>query len=95
MPKSLSAITGMKHRGTEALVASLPEGEPLRLVREPENPYDPNAVQVWARGQHVAYIKATQARAIAHEMDLAKVTERVGKLSKSAGRGWPMVELDS
>lgn len=32
--KSLYALVGMKHRGTEEFVASLPQGEPLTLVRE-------------------------------------------------------------
>lgn len=63
------AIVGMKHRNAEALVASLPPGEPLTLVREPNNKYDPNAVQVWARDQHVGYVKGTQARGLAMAMD--------------------------
>lgn len=69
MTKSLFALVGMKHRGTEALVASLPQGEPLTLVREPMNQYDSNAVQVWARGQHVGYCKASQVRPLALLMD--------------------------
>ena len=42
--KSLYALVGMKHRGTEALVASLRQGEPLTLIREPTNLYDQNAI---------------------------------------------------
>ena len=108
--KSLVALVGMKHRGTEALVSSLPRGEPLTLIREPDNPHDPNAVQVWARGQHVGFIKGSQVRPIAMAMD-AKMANRspasdggivplgfdyLGMRAKLAidGGRWPMVEID-
>lgn len=48
---------------------SLPNGEPLTLVREPTNTYDPNAVQVWACNEHVGYIKATEVRPLAAFID--------------------------
>ncbi len=63
------AIVGMKHRGAEALVASLPPDEPLTLVREPGNRSDPNAVQVWARGKHVGYVPKTQNAVLARFID--------------------------
>jgi uncharacterized protein YcbX len=63
------AIVGMKHRGAEALVASLPPDEPLTLVREADNKFDPNAVQVWARGRHVGYIPKTQNAVLARFID--------------------------
>ncbi len=63
------AIVGMKHRGTEELVASLPPDEPLTLVREPANKYDRNAVQVWARGKHVGYVPKEQNAALARLID--------------------------
>ena len=97
----LVALVGMKHRGTEALVASLPQGEPLTLVREPTNQYDRNAVQVWARGKHIGYCKASQNRAISMAMDTAaaKANVNVTSLMKPAklaidGGKWPMVEID-
>jgi len=65
------AMVGMKHRGAWAvkLVASLPKDEDLELVREPGNRYDRFAIQVWARGQHVAYVAAAQNRDLATFMD--------------------------
>ena len=63
------AIVGMKHRGAEALVASLPPDEPLLLIREPDNKFDPNAVQVWARGRHVGYVPKTQNAVLAKFID--------------------------
>lgn len=102
MTKSLVALVGMKHRGTESLVASLPQGEPLTLIRETDNKYDRFAVQVWARDAHVGYIKSTQVRPIAMAMDRAiemQALSRGGggvlpaKLAIDGGP-WPMVEID-
>lgn len=91
--KSLLTIVGMKHRGTEALVAGLPKGEPLTLVREPTNAHDPNAVRVLARGEHVAYIKGTQAAGLAQFMDRAGHASFPAILAVTADR-WPCAELD-
>jgi hypothetical protein len=56
------SIVGMSHLKTENLVAEMDEGEPVALVREPDNPFDPNAVAVWARNVKVGYVpKATNA----------------------------------
>lgn len=100
MAKGLYALVGMKHRGTEAFVASLPQGEPLVLIREPDNRHDRNAIQVWARDRHVAYVKATQARPLAMAMDSAPRPEfglaptKQAKLAVDGGR-WPMVEVET
>jgi hypothetical protein len=83
MTKALYALVGMKHRGTEALVASLPQGEPLTLIREPMNCFDPNAVQVWARDTHVGYIAAKQVKPLALAMD-ADRDRRAGPLLEQA-----------
>lgn len=91
--KSILTIVGMKHRGTERLVAGLPAGEPLTLVREPTNQYDPNAVQVHARDQHVAYVKGTQARDVARFMDDGKHERWPAIFAVTADR-WPSAEFD-
>lgn len=102
--KALYALVGMKHRGTEALVASLKTGESLTLVREPTNPHDRNAVQVWARDQHVGFVKGSQVAPLARRMDgigappgtlpFEIVPARMpAKLAIDGGR-WPMVEVD-
>lgn len=99
--KTLVALVGMKHRGTMNLVASLPNGEPLVLKREPDNKFDANAVQVWARGQHVGYIKGSQNTPIALAMDRAPrpmglgiPAEKEAKLAIDGGH-WPMVEIET
>lgn len=103
--KMLVALVGTKHRGREMveLLASLPNGEPLTLVREPSNQYDQNAIQVWAWGHHIGYVKGSQNRQLALAMDAAALTmpggaarpayAKTAKLSVDGGKQ-PMVEID-
>lgn len=103
--KMLVALVGTRYRGDDmvALLASLPQGEPLVLVREPNNRFDRNAVQVWARGHHIGYVKGTQNRGLAMAMDAAALEmpggaarpaySKPAKLAIDGGKQ-PMVEFD-
>lgn len=100
MSKSLVALVGVKFRGpeVEVLVAALPQGEPLTLIREPTNKFDTNAVQVWARGVHVGFLKGSQNKPVANWMDAlrrARQSEPTleAKLAVDGGK-WPMVEIE-
>ncbi len=102
--KSLYTLVGMKHRGTEKLVAGLPNGEPLTLIRERDNRFDANAVQVWAREQHVGYVKATENADLALRLDRMAVvvpgpTGLAAPKQISAilvqTRWWPQVEVET
>lgn len=101
--KTLVALVGTKYRGAEmlALLAALPQGEPLELRREAGNKYDANAVQVWARGYLIGYVPKTQNRELAIAMDAA-ITRRPlidesrvfpGKLAIDGGKQ-PLIEID-
>lgn len=99
MTKSLAALVGTKFRGQEMvdLLASLPQGEPLTLVRDPANIYDRKAVQVWARGHHIGFVKGNQNRDLAARMDMRLAMDTAatfgGKLAIDGGKQ-PMVEID-
>lgn len=95
--KSLVALVGMQHRpqACRDLLAALPNGEPLQLVREPANEYDPRAVQVWARGLMIGYVKGSQNRGIASRLDSADPDDKpTARLAIDGGK-WPMIEIDS
>jgi hypothetical protein len=92
MKPELYAIVGMKFRGTEALVKELPNGEPLDLKREPENPADGRAVQVWARGQHVGYVRSSQNFHLAVALDSG--TKFNARLHRSDPKRWPLLEVE-
>jgi hypothetical protein len=94
--KSLVALVGTQYRGDEAkaLLPALPQGEPLTLIRELDNKYDQAAVQVWARGVHIGYLKAGQNRKCAFRMDLdPSLSPMAAKLAIDGGK-WPMVEIE-
>lgn len=79
------AVVGMKHRKAEELVASLPHGEPITLVREPDNQFDRNAVQVWARGRHVGYVPKTQNAVLAQFIDAMGKTVAIMGMDTGGG----------
>src|SRR5690606_16829346 len=54
----------------QAEIKRCSEGEPVQLVREPNNPYDRNAILVLsARGRGIGYISAEQCVWIAELID--------------------------
>lgn len=73
--KACYALVGWVHRDKATgrditgLVKSLPDQEPVTLIREPTNQYDRNAIQVWARGEHIGYLSAKQIPKLAMAMD--------------------------
>jgi len=90
MIRGLYTMVGMRFRNAEKFVQSLPAGEPLTLIRDPNNAHDPHAVQVHAREQFVAFIKGTEVAKLAAVMDAGtKVTAKL-----AWGPRWPMVETE-
>jgi hypothetical protein len=79
------AIAGLAHAGADGrpradLVRALPVGAVLRLLAEPGNPHDPDAVGVWRDGAHLGYVPMRHgwvAEALDEGDDLAAVLSRV------------------
>jgi hypothetical protein len=65
--KSLLNLVGSKHRphGSD-ITPLLDDGTPLLLVRDPNNPHDPNAIGVYIA---IGFIKASQAAQLAPKLD--------------------------
>lgn len=61
MPKHELGFVGSKHRpkGVD-IVRQMDDRHPVLLVREPENPYDPNAIAVYVQ---IGYVPKAQAAA--------------------------------
>lgn len=91
--KAAYSIVAMKYCSAEDFVKSLRAGEPLTLIREPTNPADRNAVQVWAQERRIGYVKGTQAAGLARAMDESGHTSINGKLAFGGDR-WPMAEVE-
>ncbi len=93
--KSLYAMVGMRFRDAEEFVASLPDREPLLLLRQPNNPHDANAVAVWARGRHVGFIPTKENAALASRMDDIGRERADFKLEAKLVAGqWPQIEVE-
>lgn len=71
MKKTLS-IVGQKFRGLDPYLAGTETGVECTLVREPDNKFDKNAIQVWIGGQHVGYLPSKQ------NADVAAFIDRLG-----------------
>jgi len=68
MPKNYS-IVGQKHKNIDAYLVGILPGTTVTLVREPENPYDKNAIAVWINGKKVGFIPMKQNAALAAFID--------------------------
>ena len=64
-----SPLAGFDHYSAGSHFADMQVGDALILVREPENPYDVNAVRVEWHGEKLGYLPRRENRAVAAEMD--------------------------
>src|SRR3546814_21019468 len=51
-----STLAGFRYHEAAKVWTDLRIGDPLHLIREPHNPYDPNAVRVEWRGLKLGYV---------------------------------------
>jgi len=108
MTKTYS-IVGQKFKGLEPMLPGIVPGTIACLVREPDNPHDPNAVAVWIDGKAVGYIPKKDNAVLAQFIDqsgqplamdaAADRTPGTGvrtikaKFVRSANSGYPQVEV--
>jgi len=100
--KACYALVGMQYRDQatgrdiSGLVKRLPDQEPVTLIREPTNQYDRNAIQVWAKGEHIGYLAKAQIKQLAIAMDNSRLTDRawVGKFCARNGERHPLIEVE-
>ena len=82
-----SPLAAFRHyEGVEAWPA-LRVGEPLALAREPDNPYDANAVRVEWRGRKLGYVPRRDNAAVARHLDRGTALEaRIAALRQNRNR---------
>ena len=82
-----SPLAGFRHYEAPETWRSMAVGERLQLVREPDNPYDANAVRVEWRGVMLGYVPRRDNAAVARQMDRGTVLEaRVASLHENRNR---------
>ncbi len=89
-----SPLAGFQYHGAAIHWDALREGDPLQLVREPDNPHDPRAVRVEWRGIMLGYLPRAENREVAREMDQGTpLSARIGKLSDDPNP-WKRLRVD-
>lgn len=66
-------VAGVTFEGRQAYIAKLRSNDPVRIIPEPENPYDPNALAVYVAHDgaiyHVGFIPRDLAAQIAPHLE--------------------------
>jgi hypothetical protein len=82
-----SPLAGFRHYDGGEVLRDLKPGDRLELVREPDNPYDPNAVRVEWRGVKLGYVPRRDNAAVARQMDHGATLEaRLAGLRENRNR---------
>lgn len=78
-----SRLAGFSHYGGKAAWPELRVGDPLTLVREPDNPFDSQAVRVEWRGVKLGYVPRAENSALARMLDRREPVEaRISRLTQ-------------
>ncbi len=78
---------GISHIDDPEIVSLLKPEEKLRLVREPENPYDRYAIRIDnENGQKIGYVPRRSNRVYARLMDAGKMIEAAVNRVEKTGR---------
>jgi hypothetical protein len=94
-----TTIVGTKYRGPAAVaaLARLRPGDRLRLVREPENPHDSDAVAVYSGTMHIGYIPRGVNRDVADAImradSVAAVVTAEAIIERGEVRFAPRIEI--
>lgn len=79
-----SPLAGYRYYEGKRLWKLMQVGEPLTLVREPDNPYDRNAVRVEWQGHKLGYVPRADNEAVARFLDRGvRLEARIIRLKKS------------
>jgi hypothetical protein len=82
-----SPLAGFRHYEGATAWRDIAMGDRLQLVREPDNPYDANAVRVEWRGAKLGYVPRRDNAAVARQMDRGTALEaRVAALRVNRNR---------
>jgi len=89
-----SPLAGFQYYDGKVVWDNMRVGDALTLVREPQNPYDSNAVRVDWKGQPLGYVPRRDNRDVARQIDRgALVQARIVNL-KEARNPWQRVEFE-
>lgn len=80
-----SPLAGFRYHEAAEVWAQLKVGDRLDLAREPDNPYDRNAVSISWRSRKLGYVPRHENAALAWALDRgASFTARISRLAPEA-----------
>jgi len=89
-----SPLAGFQFYRGKIIWGEMKVGDPLTLTREPDNPYDPNAVRVDWRGEKLGYVPRADNADLARHMDRGtKVEARISRLTEDRSP-WKRIRFD-
>ena len=89
-----SPLAGYQFQAGARVWDELKVGDPLVLMREPDNPHDRNAVRVEWQGQQLGYLPRVENQAIAAELDRGTPVEARVAALRQAKNPWQRVLID-
>ena len=89
-----SPLAGFRYYEGKRLWQEMKVGDTLKLIREPDNSHDSNAVRVEWRGEKLGYVPRADNEALARFMDRGlKAEARITRLKKSRNP-WQRMEFE-
>lgn len=72
---SLAGVTFTNENGNDiqSILSNIPDGSSLDFIRDPNNPYDSNAIRVYYGNERIGYINRELAADVAPQIDTGKV----------------------
>jgi hypothetical protein len=78
-----SPLAGFQYHAGKSLWPRMQVGDALALIREPDNPFDANAVRVEWQGQKIGYVPRRENADVARFMDRGQTLEaRIVRLAE-------------
>jgi hypothetical protein len=89
-----SPLAGFQYYAGAASWQDMKVRDDLALIREPENPHDPNAIRVEWRGQKLGYLPRAENAAVARELDRGgRLEARISHLREDRSP-WKRIGID-
>lgn len=88
-----SPIAGFQYHQGQTLWPQLAVGQPLQLIREPENTYDNRAVRVEWQGQKLGYLPRLDNAAVSQLLDRGEVLNAVIAGLENSSNPWDRVRV--
>lgn len=89
-----SPLAGAQHYAVGELLPTMKIGDPLDLIREPDNRHDRYAIRVEWRGQKLGYVPRAENQALAAALDAGdKLLARIAHLRADANP-WQRLEFE-